>query len=111
MKFISGEKKLPSKYDMLNDMWTQTENHWNKGYRVHYSHYLGAEQKEYYKQLADTANIENIPEVIGNIHWDSHFDALNNPTGYRNYKYIILDDVNFIKTFDNNTTTDSSTQQ
>lgn len=41
---------------MLTDMRAQTQIHWNKGYRKHYAHYLGIEQKEYYKQLSDTAN-------------------------------------------------------
>lgn len=112
MKFLSGAKKLPSKYDMLNDMWTRTENHWNKGYRVHYSHFLGPEQKDYYKQLADAADIENIPDVIPNIHWNSHDEAIANPNGYRNYKYTILDDTNFIKEIDEtNLTTDFLTTQ
>lgn len=110
MKFISGEKKLPSKYDMLNDMWTQTENHWNKGYRVHYSHYLGPEQKDYYKQLSETAGIENIPDVIGTIHWDSHDEAIRNPTGYRNFKYTILDDKTFYKELYDTNSTDFLTQ-
>ena len=86
-------------------MWTQTENHWNNGYRVKESHFLGPEQKAYYKQLADTAKIENIPDVIGDIHWDSHDEAVADPSGYRNNKYTIIDDKTFIRQrIDENTT-------
>lgn len=31
MKFLSGEKKLPSRAEMLNDMNVQMQKHWNKG--------------------------------------------------------------------------------
>lgn len=56
---------------MLTDMWAQCGIHWNKGYRKHYTHYLGPEQKDYFKQLADVAEIETLPDVIAAMHFDS----------------------------------------
>lgn len=97
MKFLSGEKKLPSKPDMLSDMHKQLENHWKKGYRKHYSHYLGPEQKEYFTQLSETAEIENIPDVIAAMHFDSRTTMVREPAGFRKYKYTILDDKTFTK--------------
>lgn len=38
MKFLSGEKKLPTKPDMLNDMNEQMQKHWNKGVRNYILH-------------------------------------------------------------------------
>lgn len=95
MKFLSGEKQLPSRQEMLEDMWAQVEHHWNKGYRRHQTHVLGPEQKEYYQQLADLAEIENIPDVVADIHRNSSECSKVDPLGYRNYKYIILDDHTF----------------
>lgn len=97
MKFLSGEKKLPPKSEMLSDMHEQLRIHWNKGYRKHYTHYLGPEQKEYYKQLSETAEIENIPDVLAAMHFDSRASMARAPAEFRKYKYIIVDDKTFIK--------------
>lgn len=97
MKFISGEKKLPSKDEMLEDMYINMDNHYSKGYKKHKTHYLGPEQKEYYNQLAETADIENIPNVMSVMHRDSSLGLLNSPSQFRKYKYTIIDDNSFSK--------------
>lgn len=97
MKFLSGEKKLPSKSEMLSDMHEKLQIHWNKGYRKHYTHYLGPEQKDYFKQLSETADIDNIPDVIAAMHFDSRATLVREPAEFRKYKYIIIDDKTFIK--------------
>lgn len=78
-------------------MWAQCGIHWNKGYRKHYTHYLGPEQKDYFKQLADAADIENIPDVIAAMHFDSRATMVHDPAEFRNYKYIIDSDQKFTK--------------
>lgn len=97
MKFITGEKKLPSKYEMLEDMHINLQNHYNKGYRKHYTHFLGPEQKEYFKQLADAAGVENIPDVMADMHFDSRSTMARAPSQFRKYKYTIIDDKTFTK--------------
>lgn len=97
MKFICGTKKLPSKHAMLTDMQAQTQIHWNKGYRKHYTHYLGSEQKEYFKQLAETAEIEKVPDILPAMHYDSRMTMVGAPAEFRKYKYIIVDDKTFRK--------------
>lgn len=97
LKFFSGEKKLPSKSEMMSDMHKQLETHWKKGYRKHYSHYLGPEQKEYFKQLSEIAGIENVPEVIAAMHSDSRATMVREPANFRKYKYTIIDDKTFTK--------------
>lgn len=97
MKFITGAKRLPSKHEMLDDMHTQTQKHWNKGYRKRYTHYLGPEQKEYYQQLAETAGVENVPDVLADMHFDSRAAMVRAPSQFRKYKYIIVDEKTFRK--------------
>lgn len=80
----------------------QTQIHWNKGYRKRYTHYLGPNQKEYYKQLSETAEIENIPDVLCAMHFDSDHELLCNTAEFRKYKYIIIDDKTFTKELEEN---------
>lgn len=82
---------------MLTDMWAQCGIHWNKGYRKHYTHYLGPEQKDYFKQLADAAGIETLPNVIAAMHFDSRASMVRDPAGFRKYKYIIDSNTSFTK--------------
>lgn len=81
-------------------MWAQCGIHWNKGYRKHYSHYLGPVQKYYFKQLADAAGIETLPDVIAAMHFDSRASMARDPAGFRKYKYIIHSDNIFTKTLE-----------
>ncbi|XP_055297698.1 senecionine N-oxygenase-like [Sitodiplosis mosellana] len=97
MKFLTGEKQLPSKSDMLTDMQIQLQNHWGKGYGKRYTHYLGVEQNEYFKQLAETADVEPIPEVLPDMHFDSRESMKKGPSEFRKFKYIIIDDKTFTK--------------
>lgn len=97
LQFITGIKKLPSKEDMMNDMLTQTQNHWNKEFPKRKTHFLGNEQGNYNTQLSEAAGIENIPEVLVAIDLDTALSAAENPTDFRNYKYTVIDDKTFIK--------------
>lgn len=78
-------------------MRAQTQIHWNKGYGKRYTHYLGPEQGDYYKQLSEIADIETVPTVLAAMHFDSRASMARNPSGYRKYKYIIIDDKTFTK--------------
>lgn len=97
MKFLTGEKMLPSKSKMLEDMHTQLQNHYKKGYRKRLTHYLGSEQKEYFNQLAEIADIENVPEVMSEIHFNARTTMLREPSQYQKFKYTIIDDKTFTK--------------
>lgn len=82
---------------MLEDMRTQLENHYKKGYRKRLTHFLGSEQKEYFDQLAKIADIENIPEVMPEMHFDARTAMLRDPSEYQKYKYTIIDNKTFTK--------------
>lgn len=57
-------------------------------------HLLSVRHKEYYMDLAQSADIENIPEVYADIYTDS---LLNSTPDFRSHKYIIVDDSHFDK--------------
>lgn len=97
MKFLTGEKKLPSKSEMYADMQIQLQKHWGKGYGKRYTHYLGVEQKEYFNDLAQTGEVEAIPEVMADMHFDSRATMKKAPSQFRKYKYTIIDDKTFTK--------------
>lgn len=82
---------------MINDMRIQTQIHWNKGYQKRNTHWLGEEQSDYFKQLSETAGIENVPDVLPAMHYDSRMSMGKDPSDFRNYKYIIVDDKTFKK--------------
>lgn len=97
MKFITGAKILPSKWEMLTDMHTKYQNLRTMGKRNRYIHNLGTLQKQYYHELADTAEIEGIPDVLADIHVDSDAILESSPFEFRKYKYTVLDDKSFIR--------------
>lgn len=97
MKFISGDKRLPSKSEMLKDSRADTQIHWNKGYPKRKTHYLGQEQREYFNQLSELAEIKNLPLVFTAMHYDASSGLRDNPTQFRKYKYTIIDEKTFKK--------------
>lgn len=97
LKFLTGAKQMPSKAEMIQDMWTKTQIHWNKGYSKRNTHLLGPEQKEYFDDLAETADIINLPPVVSAMHYEARFAMMEMPTEYRKYKYTIIDEKTFNK--------------
>lgn len=82
---------------MMTDMRMQTQIHWNKGYRKHRSHCLAIEQTDYYRQLSETADIENLPDVLSSIFVDHFLTVGKEPADFRKYRYVILDERTFLK--------------
>lgn len=95
MKFITGEKQLPTIGKMTEDKDYHAIVRILEGYPEEKPHLLAAGQINYYKDLANTAEIEGIPEIITDVFKDAN---LNNKLShdFRNYRYIISDDL---KTF------------
>lgn len=89
LKFISGAMKMPTKSKMRHDFNIQVDQHLKRGFRKKEIHILGLEHNEYYKELADTAKIENIPNVISDIFSDALKSLTSDPFEYRKNKYII----------------------
>lgn len=82
---------------MLEDTHAQMEYHYQRSSKKHNTHVLGDEQKDYYKQLAETAGIENIPDVLVDIHRDSAYGLSHITSQFRKYKYTIKDNKTFTK--------------
>lgn len=59
---------------------------------------LFAIEREYYDELSKLADIENIPTVFSNMYLHGlKKDFFTIPTEFRKYKYVLIDDENFIK--------------
>lgn len=99
LKFLSGEKDLPSKREMFDDMQAQYRILWNKGIPKHKMHalYSPESSQNYLNQLSDAADIEKNPEVLCSIYEDSVMTLISDPNGYRKYNYIIIDSKTFTK--------------
>lgn len=78
-------------------MRVQTQIHWAKGFTKSKTHYLGVEQRDYYKQLSEAADIENYPDVLSAMHFDASYSLKNTPTQFRTFKYNIVDDKSYTK--------------
>lgn len=51
MKFMTGEKKLPSKEAMLKDTNDEMEERWAKGYKKRQAHMMGPVQVRYFNLI------------------------------------------------------------
>lgn len=124
MKFLTKEKELPSRKEMLQDTDEEMEKRWAKGYKKRQAHMMGPvqvsyftvfihlhcvkvndrfvvfskfKQNEYYEDLSKTAGIENLKPVITKLHNDSSLRFLDDLVNFRKDVYRIIDDETFIK--------------
>lgn len=59
-------------------------------------HVLGFFHNLYYSDLAEAAEVEDVPEVYSNIYADALITSSSVPN-FRNFKYTVLNNTNFIK--------------
>ncbi|XP_031618998.1 senecionine N-oxygenase-like [Contarinia nasturtii] len=98
LEFFSGAKKLPPKSEMLKDMQDFAESQQKKGHYKSRIHIVGIDDsKEYYGQVSQAADLAKILDVYPNIASDSMKTSMNNPFGFREFKYTIIDDETFEK--------------
>lgn len=74
-------------------------NHWSRGYPKHRAHSVDSYHPEYFRQLADVADIENVPEVLSGIFLENEDTRKRQPISFRKYLYTIVDSKKFLKTF------------
>lgn len=103
LKFISGNKKMPSQPDMMKDMKGYEESMLNAGTPKSKFHYLGPKLQPYNEKLIKIAGItKNIPwntkPVYPKMYWDAY--STNDPIGFRKYKYTIVDKNTFKKSLE-----------
>ncbi|XP_076280269.1 senecionine N-oxygenase [Lasioglossum baleicum] len=97
LKFWSGQRDFPSKADMLREEKEELEKKLKQGLGKRHFHMMGYEQGDYYDDLARTAGVTPLPPVLTKLHNESSMRFLDNLTHYRESRYKIIDDYNFIQ--------------
>lgn len=119
MKFLTGEKALPTKIEMLAATAKDMQERWDRGYKKHQAHMMGPDQVsshinspyllfcfhqkpfllqiKYYDDLSKVADIENLKPVMTKLHNDSSQRFLDDLVNFRKDIYRIVDNDTFIK--------------
>ncbi|XP_078048296.1 senecionine N-oxygenase [Augochlora pura] len=97
LKFWNGQRDFPPKADMLKEEKEELEKKLKEGFEKRHFHLQGYKQGYYYDDLAKTAGITPLPPVLTKLHNESSMRFLDNLTHYRERRYKIIDDYNFIQ--------------
>lgn len=98
VKFYSGQLPMPGKEEMLLDHEREMNERWGKGLKKRQAHMMGADyQGQYYRSLADRAQIVPIPKVMTDMHIDSGKRKKEDLQRYRNDVYRIVNETTFVK--------------
>lgn len=97
LKFLTKQKELPTREEMMQDYRDDKNERTSKGLKKHQFHMMGPEQNNYYADLARTADIEPLKSVITKLHNWSSKRFLDDLTNFRKDVFRILDDETFIK--------------
>lgn len=99
MQYLNGNATLPSHDEMLADSEYQLKKRLALGWPKKKGHSIaGALQREYYTDLATTANMDNVREIFLLIYDDCAIRRSEHPKNYRNDVYTIIDDLHFERT-------------
>lgn len=97
LTFMTGRKPLPSKDVMIADTEYDMNERSKRGFSKKMAHTLGSLfQEKYFYDLASTAQVDPIKPVILKMYNESHNHKSQDFHNYRQYKFTILDDENFI---------------
>lgn len=98
LTFIIGKKPLPTKEEMEKDLEAETKALRDNNIPVERTHMLGKPRhKQYYKDLAVTAGVENVPDVYADILTDALEVLEQDPIGFHDNQYTLSKDK---KTFE-----------
>lgn len=99
LKFITGEKELPTKHEMLSDAETRRKIRLDNGHSIRKMHALHqpAVAWDYLQQLCESAGLKMFPPVFHEVYEDNILSSVRHPHEYKNYNYKIIDDRTFIK--------------
>lgn len=92
-----GERQFPVKADMLRSEAEETARRAEKGLQKRHFHMMGPEQGHYYDDLANTAGVTSLPPVLTKLHNESSQRFLDDLLHYREDRYKIIDDYNFVQ--------------
>lgn len=96
MHYLNGEGVLPSVVEMLADTERDIGKRFSLGWPKNKAHsIMGPFQREYYEDLAVTANIDRVREVYVKMYYDCFERRLRNPEKYRDDVYKIIEGEKF----------------
>lgn len=96
-KYWLGDKQLPAKDIMLSEEANELERKKLQGLGKRHFHMMGPEQGDYYDDLSNTAGLEHLPPVLTKLHNESSMRFLDDLVHYREDRYKIIDDFNYVK--------------
>lgn len=67
------------------------------GFKKRQFHMMGPLQGDYYDDLSDTGSLERLPPVLTKLHNESSNRFLEDLNNYREDRYKILDEENFVQ--------------
>lgn len=82
---------------MLQEEAEELKNRMKDGLQKKHFHLMGFKQDRYYDDLANTAGITPLPPVLTKLHNESSMNFLSDLVHYREIRYKIIDDYNFIQ--------------
>lgn len=96
LMFMTGQKKLPSKDEMMKEFEKDMEQRWKRGLPKKKAHLMGPDiQDRYYADLAATAGVEPIKPVIPQMHKFINLSRNKDFINFRKKKFYIIDEVTF----------------
>ncbi|KZC12907.1 PREDICTED: senecionine N-oxygenase-like [Dufourea novaeangliae] len=97
LKYWFGKKAFPPKANMLREENEELARKLKEGFQKRHFHLMGYEQGKYYDDLANTAEVMPLPPVITKLHNESSMRFLDDLTHYRDRRYKVIDNYNFIQ--------------
>lgn len=96
LKFMTGEKLLPSREIMVADTEKDMNERWQRGLSRRKAHSFGnGYQNEYYRDLAVTADIQPIKQYVTKMYSENQRNRQKDIKTFRNYKFTIINDETF----------------
>lgn len=85
------------KADMLRSEAEEAARRAERGLKKRHFHMMGPEQGHYYDDLANIAGTASLPPVLTKLHNESSHRFLDDQQHYREDRYKIIDDYNFVQ--------------
>lgn len=82
---------------MLRSEAEEATSRTERGLEKRHFHKMGDEQGQYYDDLANIAGIASLPPVLSKLHIESSKRFLDDLVHYRQDRYKIIDDYNFVQ--------------
>lgn len=91
-------RQLPSKEEMLKDTEEDLQMRLNRGWQRRHAHKMGDLMADYYRQMAEYADIRIMPNVYLKIWKSVGMGIFSNYLNYRKFRYNVIDEETFEKT-------------